>query len=338
MGALLSKPNSNLYRTWELTPYSTSNYLEFVSDNRLTVYTANNKAVRILSSFNWISNRTRYSFDGFHKQRLNSCFYENKKVSWYTGLSVLTELTVLKKVVLHWGSLEPECIYNIYHFLLKIASSVSIPYSNYSNLNFLKSNSLNYIKTYKWNLKESHPLLNILSEQSITGYPIPTSIDETEVNPLNLGSNFFNLNITEITPVLVQTEQFFSTSVNSVYFGTHGYVNADKFKLVIPSLLPYERDNFYTGKPFLKGPLKAKDYHEISTIAIQLYSLAVGNWAYRRKKSFRYKFITRKKINYNLLKDYCSSKLMYKKFSFNKFMHFSNLSPELIVSNIQRCL
>lgn len=339
MGALLSKPNSNLYRTWELTPYSTTNYLEFTQDNRLTVYTANNKAVRILSSFNWISNRIRYSFDGLHKQRLNSCFYENEKISWYKALSVLTELTVLKKVVLHWSSLEPECINNIYHYLLKVSSYLSIPYSNYSSLSFLKNDKPKSINTYKWNLKELHPLVNINSEviNNYNSEPIPTSIQETELNPVNLGTNFFTLN-SEITTVLVQTEQLSSFNKNSIYFGTHGYINANNFKLVIPTLLPYERENFYTGKPFLKGPKNAKDYHEISTIAIQLYSLAVGNWSYRRKKSFRYKFKTYKFIKFNLLKDSCSSKIMYKKFSFNKFLNFSNLSPELIVSDIQRCL
>jgi len=355
MGALLSKPTANLYRTWELTPFSTTNYLEFTSDNRLTVYTANNKAVRILSPFNWISNRIRYSFDGFHKQRINSCFLDNKKVSWYTGLSALTQLVVKNKVVLHWSALEPGCISSIYHFLLLVSDSVSVPFSNYSSLNFLKD-STNYelelntkkLNTFKWNLKETNPLFlqnsDILIENvSIVGnnnssLPIPTSIDETEINPLNLGSNFFSLTNNSVTTVLVQTEQFTSSTENSIYFGTHGFANAQKLKVVLPTLLPYERSNFYTGKPFLKGPKFAKDYHEISTIAIQLYSLAVGNWAYRRKKSFRYKFKKKKLINYKTLKNSCSTKLVYKKFHFSRFLHFSNLSPELIISDIQQCL
>lgn len=166
MGALLSKPTANLYRTWELTPFSTTNYLEFTSDNRLTVYTANNKAVRILSPFNWISNRIRYSFDGFYKQRLNSCFFNNKKVSWYVGLSALTELTVKNKTILHWSALEPNCISSVYNFLLLVSDTVSLPFSNYSNLSFFKDlNNLEITKknrhTFKWSLKETNPLLLI---------------------------------------------------------------------------------------------------------------------------------------------------------------------------------
>lgn len=344
MGALLHKPSQSTYRSWELTSVNTNDYIEFAEDTRITVLTYAGRAVRILSSFSWLSDRVRYSCSGFYRQRLTECFYLGSKTTWTNVLSVLTEYSIDSRAVLHWSALEPSCIADVYNLFRAISDDIALPYSDYSSSLFLRAGSPGVLNNYcyKFNLKNLAPNLEFslasfgrLSRTSEAAAPldIPTSIKETEKTFFEGGHSFFDQTDKSFS-VLVQTEAVTSIAAKSVYFGSHGYVNASRASLVVPLLMPYERTNSATGTAFIRGPLNAKSPHEISTILIQLYSLAVGNWSYRRPESFNYGFLTTKVIKREVFLYESSCRSLYNRGWFSR-LNFSNLQPELIISDIQ---
>lgn len=284
MGALLSKPIASSFRVWDLTPFKTVDYMDNLSRTPITVYLFANKPVRILPTDTWISDKLRFSFDGWYRQRLSNCYYKGVKVSWFRALAIFSSMTIQKNVALHWSSVESGLITSFLSFISK-TSNLSLPYTNLnSSVNNVKKN-LNHNSTYRWSLYENYPTfigsrdMNTLLYSSLENKKsitisnknlqnVLTSVEETEENPI-VGS-FSNSDKVDIN-CFVQTEAF--TSVNNfIYFGTHGYINAQKASLAIPMLMSYERSNNITGEYIVRGPSLSRSLVSISFVLSQLYS------------------------------------------------------------------
>lgn len=278
MGALISKPTASSFRTWDLTAYKTIDY-QTLNLPEITVYTFANKAVRILPVTGWISDKTRFSFDGWTRQRLTSCFIDGVKVTWFKTFAYLLKTLVNKQISLHWSSLDPSSIIPVLK-ILNFIGSVSLPYTNLVGNRRSTIMNLSHSSCFRWSINESFPTLSYLdsksfcykdySDQTITKtfriQPIVTSSEETESSFL---SGSFTSAFSKIC--LVQTELL--TANDFIYFGTHGYINAARSSLVIPTLLPYERDSSTTGRSFLKGPTNSRSLSSLSVSLFQVMNL-----------------------------------------------------------------
>lgn len=308
LGALISKPTASSFRTWDLIAYKTVDY-QTLNLPEITVYTFANKAVRILPVSGWISDKTRFSFDGWTRQRLTSCFINGTKTSWFKALAYLLKALVNKKICLHWSSLDPNSIIPVLKILNSIGS-VSLPYTNLVGNRSSTIENLSNASSFRWSLNESFPTLDFLnsksfcykdySDQTLTKVfriqPIITSSEETEDSYL---SGSFSSEFSKIC--LVQTELL--TANDFIYFGTHGYVNAEHSSLVIPTLLPYERYSSITGRSFLKGPLNARSLSAFSVSLMQIINLFNKvPQKFLVKKSFDIEFVE-KKLLLNITKN-----------------------------------
>lgn len=280
MGALLAKPIASSFRVWDLTPFVTIDYLNNLSITPIRVYLFGNKPVRILPVTTWISDKVRFSFDGWLRQRLVSCYFKGLKVSWMKALSIFTHKVLNRTIAFHWSSVETGLVSSFIDLLSKI-SEVSLPYTNISSSSTNVKKKINSITTYRWSLNETYPtvldsaysfLYKSFSQDvtktvcSFFNQPILTSSEETELSPV-LGTYS---NLEAQTSCFLQTESV--TSSNFIYVGTHGYINAQSSFLTLPILLPYERSNNVTGKYFIKGPTNARSLINFSFVLAQVYS------------------------------------------------------------------
>jgi NADH dehydrogenase (ubiquinone) Fe-S protein 1 len=163
VGALTSKPYAFIARSWELKSVESIDFLDAVCSN-ITINTRNlsqsesntelmksDEILRILPRLNedineeWISDKTRYAFDGLKKQRLTqpSFFIKNKQVSsnwsdilnyinFYTSSNLVKNLKYnkIRQIGGLFGSLsDMESIYYLFQFLNELGSN-SIQYSN----------------------------------------------------------------------------------------------------------------------------------------------------------------------------------------------------------------
>lgn len=275
MGALLAKPISSSFRVWDLTQFKTIDYLNNLKITPIKVYLFGNKPVRILPTDTWISDRLRFSFDGWSRQRLSNCYIKGVKSNWYQSLAYFTKLALLEKVSLHWSSLESKLILPLIIFLNKV-SLVFLPYTNVRGFSEVSAD------TYRWSIQEIYPTyesqlkpLLYKSDYSKTLFtelsPVMTSSEETELSPLE---STFSEGETGLS-CLVQTENI--TSSNFVYFGSHGYVNAEKALVSFPILMAYERSNSVTGPYFLRGPQNSRSLLVLPIVLMQLYSTKLAS-------------------------------------------------------------
>ena len=98
VGALTSKPFSLTARPWELSKTETIDTLDAVGSN-IRVDTKNNEVMRVLPIMNneineeWISDKTRFSYDGLKYNRLDKPFIKEKnfykEVSWDTAFNLI---------------------------------------------------------------------------------------------------------------------------------------------------------------------------------------------------------------------------------------------------------
>jgi len=280
MGALLAKPIASSFRVWDLTPFYTIDYLNNLSMTPIRVYLFGNKPVRILPVTTWISDKVRFSFDGWLRQRLISCYSRGTKVSWVKALSIFTNKILNKKVAFHWSSVETGLTSCFIDLLLKI-SEISLPYTNINSSSSEVKRKINSMVTYRWSFSEIYPtvtgnpssfLYKSLTQSvnktlnSFYDQAILTSSEETEITPI-LGTY---CNLKSQTSCFLQTEAV--TSSNFIYVGTHGYINAQNSLLTLPILLPYERSNDLTGKYFIKGPKSSRSLVNFSFVLAQIYS------------------------------------------------------------------
>lgn len=315
MGALLSKPIASSFRVWDLTPCKTVDYMDNLNRTPITVYLFANKPVRILPTDTWISDKLRFSFDGWYRQRLSNCYYKGVKISWFRALAIFSSMTVQKSVALHWSSIESGLISSFLSLLSK-TSNITLPYTNLnSSVNDVKKN-LKTSSSYRWSLYENYP--TFIDSREVTNFlysslenkksytilnknlqNILTSVEETELNPITGSFSAIKADVN----CFVQTEAV--TSLDSfIYFGTHGYINAQKASLAIPLLMAYERSNNVTGDYIVKGPHLSRSLISISFVLSQLYSKyfrdSYSNFTIKKPYTFETFQLTEKFSNFNL--------------------------------------
>jgi len=99
VGALTSKPYAFRARPWELKTVETIDVMDAVGSN-IKINFKETEILRVLPNLNdsvneeWISDKTRYSFDGLKKQRVGKPFARNGsdeliQISWEEALTFL---------------------------------------------------------------------------------------------------------------------------------------------------------------------------------------------------------------------------------------------------------
>jgi len=336
MGALLAKPIASSFRVWDLTSFTTVDYLNNLSLTPLKVYLFGNKPVRVLPVTTWISDKVRFSFDGWLRQRLTSCYFKGSRVSWSKALSIFTYSMLNKRVSFHWSSVESG-IATCFIDLLSRISELSLPYTNIIGSSSRVNEKITSSIAYRWSLNEVYPTVletsqsflykSLSQNNSKTLYsfyyqPIITSVEETELTPL-IGS-FSNLK--SHTSCFLQTETV--TSQNFIYTGTHGYINAQNAFLALPLLSPYERSNHVTGKYFIKGPVNSRSLINFSFVLFQLYSyyfnLKTNEFALTKPYIFRNALLDVKVLNFS--------------FTRSRFLSFYRQPPQYEVSPLVQIL
>lgn len=103
VGALTSKPYAFKARPWELRKTESIDVLDAVGSNIRVDTRSNAEVMRIMPRLNeeinedWISDKTRYAYDGLKRQRLDRPYYRKSKrakleaVDWETALGVLAD-------------------------------------------------------------------------------------------------------------------------------------------------------------------------------------------------------------------------------------------------------
>lgn len=164
VGALTSKPYAFSARSWELKKIESIDFLDAVCSNIVVntrnsslpriknqTYHQTDEILRILPKQNdslnedWISDKTRYAFDGLKKQRIidPAIFIENKQISvkwldilnyfnYYTNINLKENLykKEAQKINALFGNLaDLESLYFLFQFLNELGSS-NIQYSN----------------------------------------------------------------------------------------------------------------------------------------------------------------------------------------------------------------
>lgn len=139
VGALTSKPYAFLSRPWELKSTESIDLFDSIHSN-IRVDTRGYEIVRILPRLNesineeWISDKARFSFDGFSHQRLVSPLLKNafghfEPVQWSKAISLLTDKILtsdVNKVGFSIGDFcDLESLANLY-FLRSIVNGVTI--------------------------------------------------------------------------------------------------------------------------------------------------------------------------------------------------------------------
>ena len=340
MGALLSKPIASSFRVWDLTPCKTVDYMDNLNRTPITVYLFANKPVRILPTDTWISDKLRFSFDGWYRQRLSNCYYKGVKISWFRALAIFSSMTIQKSVSLHWSSVESGLVSSFLSLLSK-TSNINLPYTNLnSSISNVRENLKNS-SSYRWSLYENYP--TFIDSREVTNFlytslenkksytvlnkglqNILTSVEETEQNPIT--GSFSNSSKTDVN-CFVQTEAFTSLD-NFIYFGTHGYINAQKASLAIPLLMAYERSNNVTGDYIVKGPTLSRSLVSISFVLSQLYAKYFvdnySNFTIKKPYTFETLSVTEKFSNFS--------------FNFSSSLSFFRQPPQYEVSPLVQIL
>lgn len=151
VGALTSKPGKYSARSWELQKHETTDVLDSILPS-IYADTKDNKILRIRARENesinqeWISDLTRFSYDGIYKNRIESPLVNGEKSTWNKAfdeiLEDLHEVNPKKVAALVGDSLSVEDIYSFKEFFTKTVGSNNIDYrANGFNLKtFNKSN------------------------------------------------------------------------------------------------------------------------------------------------------------------------------------------------------
>ena len=215
VGAITSKPFSFKARNWELKKIETIDFTDSLCSN-IVIHTRNdtisfkfsdknnlNKILRILPKKNdsinetWISDKTRFSYDGSNNLRLNSLIYKNNFLnilknytSWnYFLLNVINDLSLLIKKKI--------CFIGIAGSILSIEECFFFSYflKHYGLNNFLINNFVYNLNTdlpsfYEFNSS----LKNIEKSDLIFLIGINPKIESSMLN-LKLRKHYFNQEI-----------------------------------------------------------------------------------------------------------------------------------------------
>lgn len=135
VGALTSKPAKYTYRSWELAKNETIDVLDSILPS-IYADTKENKVMRIRGRENdainqeWISDLTRFSYDGLYNGRIEAPKVKGQTVSWTKAFDeILEDLheTNPKNIAgLVGSSLAAEDLYSFKEFMLKTVGSKNI--------------------------------------------------------------------------------------------------------------------------------------------------------------------------------------------------------------------
>lgn len=120
VGALTSKPYLFRNRTWELVSIESIDILDSLCSN-IRIDTINNVVARILPKPNpnlneeWITDKIRFCYDGFKKQRLSYPTYNNRLTLSKINSNVITKVPILSSWFLVFSKVE--LYYNLYYSL-----------------------------------------------------------------------------------------------------------------------------------------------------------------------------------------------------------------------------
>lgn len=212
VGALTSNPYSFIARPWELKNFNTIDLNDNLLSN-IRVDVRNTEILRIIPRFNknlndfWISDITRFSFDGFKYSRILYPFLKKDNsllnISWFNVIYFLKK-NIGKKINFILGNfLDLESIFLVKQFSTKYAdftinSNKFFSKKNINNdfrNNFLMNLNINDLKLFKkiliigLNLRLESPLLNIFFKDLV---------NKNLLKIYNIGSaynyNYYNYN------------------------------------------------------------------------------------------------------------------------------------------------
>lgn len=246
VGALTSKPYSFKARPWELFSVYTYDIIDGFGAN-IQLDFRGLELLRVLPKTNrflneeWISDRTRFSYDSFNIQRLTNSFFLNnnnfKKLNWYESLLFFKNILFLKKKLsfnFNFGDfLDFEtCLASKNLFQINSLKSLnnfdyiknkdSRIYFGLTQLDFLDLN-LNDIELYSYilinsNLRFESPILNLKlrsifsnheNKVFILGFISNFNFDFKHIS--NIFSNFFfNFLIQKKTNIILSSISFIS--------------------------------------------------------------------------------------------------------------------------------
>lgn len=203
VGALTSKPYSFVARPWELSSFNTIDLNDIMHVN-IRVDIRDTKILRILPRLNsklnenWISDVTRFSYDGFFLNRLVSPYFRsaNNKINICSWLQILYNFKKIKydKINFIFGNfLDAET--------LALAKFITNKFGDFSILNlnknfYLNDFRLNYLFNYNFfnnlntfdciflfntNLRLENPLLNLRLKKLV---------DKNLIKVFSFGSSF----------------------------------------------------------------------------------------------------------------------------------------------------
>lgn len=84
VGALTLKPSAYLSRPWETTEITVFNHLD--GSGSLQLHRRGTGVVKFTSS-TWLTDRTRFSYDGYRRQRLTEPYVRGGRVTWPVALA-----------------------------------------------------------------------------------------------------------------------------------------------------------------------------------------------------------------------------------------------------------
>jgi NADH-quinone oxidoreductase subunit G len=344
VGALTSKPYAFVARSWELKIFESIDILDNLLPD-ISINIRGNKIIRILPRLNynlneeWISDKTRFAFDGLLKQRLlfplikmplNNLFFNiNYSNNYYLSIS--------------WESLYLWLI-----FILKFLYNRINFYYFIGNLNSLES--IYFFKKFINNFGLISKLIN--------SYINTINIDFRELYIMNLNLNlikkkkyffFINLNLRLESPV-------FNTRFLDIYKSKQ----TNFFSIGIPFNLTYKIKNISNNILILKNILEGKHYFSIllnnylNDFFILINSLTILNISnlnnYLKNKFLNNYFIFNSlnnnifkfdlnlidNLNFKYFKSYDSK---YLKSSFkNNIIYFLNSDDFIFKNNLQNLI
>lgn len=321
VGALTSMPTAYKYRVWELEPFNNVDFLDSLSAS-IKIYVYGNTIKRILPSLNeelneeWITNKTRFSFDSLIINRLN-----------YPKIKINNKL-----VVFSWKNFIPFFLkilnYNFFRYIsgfigpfvdltgalnLKTFFSIfgcsNLSYYNVFNwiydfkFSFLYNNSLLELEKVSLiffvgsNLRLENPLLNsrirknyLLNENnSLLLISFGLSLKYLTYPIINCGNNILNLicfmegKIRKLSNIFYNL--IYSSSLSSVFLFS---INNPKFLLGLSLLKRWDsRSFFFSFVNILKCKFSIESFNLISTSLGFLSACEFSFKTFLKNKNFK---------------------------------------------------
>lgn len=212
VGALTSKPYAFKARPWELQTKETFDILDpFCMKIRVDLNPF--EIVRVLPlNNNWITDKTRFSYDGFNKQRLLSPLYRDVKThllkvaSWSSIFKAVTDATLNKSILFHIG--------NLTNIETLLAAKLFKAFSTKAVYFKLDDVSVDYVKPMHF---QGHWLKHLTTPVSVSAIR---------------NSSFLFLSDTSVDDMIPLLSTFFNKNQHVVYLGVFNKALMSKSKQV----------------------------------------------------------------------------------------------------------